>query len=226
MSAPQLGVAASDTPGGVQVTGVQPQSGAAQAGLQPGDVIVALEGTRVSSVAELRERLGRHATGDFVRVTVLRDGGRLELSVLLTPTAATRLVPGATPGAAPGRGGQARPGQQQVQPQNLFGGLLTPDAVASAATEALLDRLADLVAERLASRGAVTPDVTPTPTPAASAPTELELTTFFGRVAAIDGDSVRLDGTLGQLLSALDAAVGDVHGSGLVDTAPGGGLVH
>jgi membrane-associated protease RseP (regulator of RpoE activity) len=216
-SAAQLGVLATDTAGGVRVTEVQPGSGGARAGLQPGDLIVAVEGVSTPSVAALRERLSGFAAGDFVRVSVRRDREALLLSVALIPPAASaRIAPGSTPGSA------ARPGSGQPQQQQTpFGALLSPDTAASAATEALLERLADLVAERLAARDAATPDVTPTPTPAAAASEPAaELTAFFGRVAAIDGDSLRLDGTEGGISLVLtdetlplgfkDAAIGDL----------------
>ncbi|HJM74752.1 MAG TPA: PDZ domain-containing protein [Dehalococcoidia bacterium] len=218
-SATQLGVLATDTAGGVRVTEVQRGSGAAQARLQPGDLIVAVEGVPTPSVAALRERLSGFAAADFVSVTVRRDREVMLLSVALIPPAASaRIVPGGTPGSV------ARPGSGQTQQQqNPFGALLNPDAAASAATEALLERLADLVAERLASRGAVTPDVTPTPTPAPAATASepaADLTAFFGRVVAIDGESLRLDGTQGGISLVLtdetlrlgfkDAANGDL----------------
>ncbi|MEE8336838.1 MAG: PDZ domain-containing protein [Dehalococcoidia bacterium] len=212
-AAPQIGVTAVDAPDGVRVTLVQPLSGAAQAGLRAGDLIVAVEGVPASSVAELRRQLSRFAAGDFVRVTVLRAGGRLQLSVLLSPPAAV----------------------DRIAPQAPPGGLLDPQAVASAATEAILDRLADLVAERLAARAgsaAAAPEATATATAeaAASAPATPELTAFFGRVAAIDDGSVRLDGTTGsvafvlteetQRLGFKQAAIGD-----LVTVVIGDGVV-
>jgi membrane-associated protease RseP (regulator of RpoE activity) len=219
-SVPQLGVLATDTAGGVRVTDVQAGSGAAQAGVQPGDLIVAVEGVRTPSVAALREWLSGFAAGDFVRVSVLRDRGVVQFSVaLIPPAAAARVAPGSTPGGA------ARPGSGQLQqPQSPFGGLLSSDAAASAATDALLARLADLVAERLAARAAATPEVAATPaatsTPAAASEPAAELTAFFGRVAAIDGESLRLDGTQGGIslvstsetlrLGFKDAAIGDL----------------
>lgn len=218
--APQLGVAAIDAPNGVRVIEVQPLSGAAQAGLLPGDVLAAVEGTPVSSVAQLRAVLGRFAAGDFVRVTVLRDGGRLQLSILLSPPAAVFVVdPGVLPGLGSGFDSRIQRGFEQPQ-QALLGGLLTPEAAASTATEAILEQLADLVAERLAARTTIEPAATATPAPQASEPAPPELTAFFGRVAAIDEGSVRLDGTSGSVAFVLtdetlrlgfkDAAIGDL----------------
>ena len=64
----------------------------------------------------------------------------------------------------------------------------------------ILERLADLVAERLAARGvlaASAPGATPAPEASVAAPTEL--TAYFGRVVAIDANSVTLTGTLGAV---------------------------
>ena len=79
---------------GVAVLRVTPGTGAAAAGLRgvetrpdgsfvPGDVIVAVDGEKVDSVARLLNRLDEHQVGDSVRLTVLRDGSRREISVTL-----------------------------------------------------------------------------------------------------------------------------------------------
>jgi S1-C subfamily serine protease len=84
----QLGV------GGVLVLGVAPESAAATAGIQgirfgpggrvmPGDVIVAVNGQPVDSVARLLAQLDDHQVGEAVRVTVLRDGQRTDVTVTL-----------------------------------------------------------------------------------------------------------------------------------------------
>ena len=79
---------------GVVVLGVGPGSAAARAGLRglrragngaivPGDIIVAVDGTAVDSVARLLSRLDDHNVGDTVRLTVLRDGQRTDVNVTL-----------------------------------------------------------------------------------------------------------------------------------------------
>lgn len=78
---------------GVVVLKVTPGSGAAAAGLRgvsetdgritPGDIIVAVEGTEVDSVARLLSRLDDHKVGDTVRLTVLRDGRRTDVQARL-----------------------------------------------------------------------------------------------------------------------------------------------
>lgn len=68
---------------GVRVTAVQPGSGAERAGIQPGDVIVAVQGEEVRTFTELIKAVNRYRVGDVVTVTVERDGRRLDLQVEL-----------------------------------------------------------------------------------------------------------------------------------------------
>ncbi len=62
---------------------VAPGSPAAQAGLQPGDAIVRLAGTRVASLPDVRRVLQLQQVGDKVMVAVQRNGKPLELTVEL-----------------------------------------------------------------------------------------------------------------------------------------------
>jgi 2-alkenal reductase len=59
---------------GVLVQRVMPGSAAAVAGLEPGDVITALDNEPIASVAELREALSDLGAGDSATLTILRDG--------------------------------------------------------------------------------------------------------------------------------------------------------
>ena len=79
---------------GVAVLRVTPGSPAAAAGLRgarvqdngaivPGDVIVAVNGESVDSVARLLGRLDERNVGDAVRLTILRDGQKTEVNVTL-----------------------------------------------------------------------------------------------------------------------------------------------
>jgi S1-C subfamily serine protease len=83
---------------GVLVQSVRPGSPAAQSGIRGGtnqvivagesyvlggDLIVALDGKRVETVAALRDRLAQHAPGDAVVIDVLRDGVTRTLRVTL-----------------------------------------------------------------------------------------------------------------------------------------------
>jgi membrane-associated protease RseP (regulator of RpoE activity) len=64
---------------GVVVTGVTPNSPAARAGLQPGDVILRVEETPVSTVADLQRALLRALAGRSLEIRLLR--GSEELTV-------------------------------------------------------------------------------------------------------------------------------------------------
>lgn len=64
---------------GVMVRGVGRGTGAEKAGIQPGDIIAALDGQMVRSVDDLHRALSTVQVGQEVVVTVLRDADRLEL---------------------------------------------------------------------------------------------------------------------------------------------------
>jgi serine protease DegS len=83
---PWLGVAGIDkttTDGGAVVKSVAPTSPAHAAGLAPGDVIVALEGERIASMAALALTLRQYDAGAMVDVTYVRGGVVNVASVLL-----------------------------------------------------------------------------------------------------------------------------------------------
>ena len=66
---------------GVIITGVLQNGPAAQAGIQPGDVIVAVNGKAVSTVAELLGAVAGLKPGIAAPVSVLRKDGKTELAV-------------------------------------------------------------------------------------------------------------------------------------------------
>lgn len=59
---------------GVFVVRVNSGSAADQSGMEPGDVITAINGQEVGSVSELQELVARHRPGHTVQVTYRRDG--------------------------------------------------------------------------------------------------------------------------------------------------------
>ncbi|MCS6962574.1 M50 family metallopeptidase [Thermoflexus sp.] len=68
----------------VQIQEVAPDSPAAQAGLQSGDLIIALDGVSVSTTEEVR-RLAQDRRGQTVTLRIRRRGGEQEVSVYVRP---------------------------------------------------------------------------------------------------------------------------------------------
>ncbi|WP_129671202.1 S1C family serine protease [Candidatus Chloroploca sp. Khr17] len=62
---------------------VEPGSAADRAGIREGDIITAIDSTRIDYNTSLRQLLLRHTPGETVKVTVLRDGAELTLDVVL-----------------------------------------------------------------------------------------------------------------------------------------------
>jgi serine protease Do/serine protease DegQ len=69
---------------GVVITRVDPKSAAERAGLKPGDLVAALDGTPVSDAPDLRNKIGMLRVGDTAELTVLRDGRPVRLNATLT----------------------------------------------------------------------------------------------------------------------------------------------
>ena len=72
-----------EQPRGIYVANVMENSGAEEAGIKEGDVIVSIDGETVEQVAELQEKISRHRPGDEVAVSAIRDGKKKEFSVTL-----------------------------------------------------------------------------------------------------------------------------------------------
>ena len=92
-----LGTGDGDAAAGVAVLGTYSGSPAEQAGLQGSeaggsDVIEAVDGEAVTSLEELMTDVGEHQPGDALRLRILRDGTRGEVTVTLTERPAS--VPG------------------------------------------------------------------------------------------------------------------------------------
>jgi serine protease Do len=68
---------------GAYVDSLLPASAAAQAGIEVGDVIVAVEGQEVLNSPQLQERIARHRPGDVVDITVDRKGKKKSFQVTL-----------------------------------------------------------------------------------------------------------------------------------------------
>jgi serine protease Do len=74
----------SDITEGAIVLSVEDSSAAAKAGLKKGDVITAIDGTKVSTVADLKYQLYQHSVGDKVTLTYIRDGAEKTATATLT----------------------------------------------------------------------------------------------------------------------------------------------
>ncbi|HLG06442.1 MAG TPA: trypsin-like peptidase domain-containing protein [Gemmatimonadales bacterium] len=81
---------------GAKVVAVSPGGPAAQAGLEPGDVVRAVGSAPVRSAADLQAAIADHSPGDRVQLTVVRYGRPLAPTILLG-----RLHTGVAPTIAP-----------------------------------------------------------------------------------------------------------------------------
>ncbi|MCG8329186.1 MAG: trypsin-like peptidase domain-containing protein [Chitinophagales bacterium] len=78
--AQELGI---DITQGVVIENLVEGGSAEQAGLQPKDVIVGIDGNEVKSVPELQERIGRAQVGDLITLNINRSGRDRAISVEL-----------------------------------------------------------------------------------------------------------------------------------------------
>lgn len=82
-----LGMGVTDTPDGVMVTAVREDGPAARAGIQVGDVVLAVQSQAVASAAELATVVRAHPVQEVLELKISRDGWMRSI----------RLVPEATP---------------------------------------------------------------------------------------------------------------------------------
>ncbi len=68
---------------GCAITGIVPESGAAESSLRQGDVVLAVDGTPIGNFPELQECIARYHPGDVVQVQYARDGATSEARVQL-----------------------------------------------------------------------------------------------------------------------------------------------
>src|SRR5213596_3773135 len=71
-----------DAKSGVLVTGVEPDSPAARAGVTSGDIIIGFDGQTVSGIDDLHRLLVTERIGARTTITVLRNADRLELPIV------------------------------------------------------------------------------------------------------------------------------------------------
>jgi serine protease Do/serine protease DegQ len=68
---------------GAVIVSVAPQSPADKAGLQPGDVVVAVNGKPVTAAADIRNNVGLLRVGEKVTLTTMRNGERGDVTLVL-----------------------------------------------------------------------------------------------------------------------------------------------
>ena len=85
-------------PKGALVASVENGSPAAQAGLQPGDVVTAVDGNAVASPRDLARAIGDAQPGSTVALAVQRDGGARQLRVTLAELREKNPAPAAEEG--------------------------------------------------------------------------------------------------------------------------------
>jgi len=98
------------TPGGAFVNSVYPGSPAKAAGLVPGDIIFKVDGRNVATPQELFNVLSQYGAGDQARLSIAREGQRMNIYMTLSAPPAT-LTPAFPPQASPGWA--VSPGQRQ-----------------------------------------------------------------------------------------------------------------
>jgi len=79
----KLGIILDSSDGLLTVAGFSRGSGAEQAGMEKGDIVLAVDGQKVEDFDDLRVFLATRHVGDLVRVTVRRDKATVELNVEL-----------------------------------------------------------------------------------------------------------------------------------------------
>jgi len=74
-----------DRAGGAVITGAEPGSPAEHAGLEPGDVIVEVNGEQIESARDLRNIVGLVETGSELEIRFYREGHELSVMAIVQP---------------------------------------------------------------------------------------------------------------------------------------------
>lgn len=68
---------------GIYITRVTPDSGADEAGMERGDVIISINGIKTSTMPELQEQIGRYRPGNTIEVEYIRKGKKGKTKITL-----------------------------------------------------------------------------------------------------------------------------------------------
>ena len=109
-----LGVTVQDTdsasasafglPTGAYVTRVEPGSAAANAGIQPKDMIIQLGDTKITGITTLTRALRNFKAGDTTTITIIRSGNQMELAITLDEKPQASAVSDSDPVPMPSEG--------------------------------------------------------------------------------------------------------------------------
>ena len=109
-----LGVTVQDTdsasasafglPTGAYVTKVEPGSAAANAGIQPKDMIIQLGDTKITGITTLTRALRNYKAGDTTTITIIRSGNQMELTITLDEKPQASAVSDSDPVPMPSEG--------------------------------------------------------------------------------------------------------------------------
>ena len=110
---------------GVRIVEVAPDSAADQAGLLPGDIIVAIDSSDIYYLAQLFDRLLFYYPGDSVVITYYRDGHKMEATLKLgerpdnlpAQVIVEEPAPGEEGGPQENGSGTGRPGEEEGSPE-------------------------------------------------------------------------------------------------------------
>jgi putative serine protease PepD len=86
---PYIGLRGVAEHGGVQVTKVHPNGPADNAGIQVGDLIESIDDKPAATYPDLLVEVARHGPGDAVKLSVLRNGARGDVTITLAERPAT-----------------------------------------------------------------------------------------------------------------------------------------
>jgi dienelactone hydrolase len=86
-----FGVALAQTPAGVRVTGIAPESTAAAAGITADDIIVAVDGRPTDTTDAVISAIGRHRSGESVSIRIQRDRESRTIAANLKPYPSERM---------------------------------------------------------------------------------------------------------------------------------------